>query len=155
MNVQILVRVELFPDCRLSVVRTYEMILQPWACVGFVRLSSKEQVLEDKKNALSPAEQCLVRGYMNGARSSEEEIGDAALRKLVHSPTFMRFVHRLELENEVSASHSTFNLLSIHFLGGILDQCDFSDDHCKCACMIQFYSCNTGGRVAQAARQRS
>nr|XP_024394065.1 uncharacterized protein LOC112291191 isoform X3 [Physcomitrium patens] len=68
-------------------------------------LSSKEQVLEDKKNALTPAEQCLVREYMNGARSSEEEIGDAALRKLVHSPTFMRFVHRLELENEVVELH--------------------------------------------------
>lgn len=54
----------------------------------------------------SPTELRLIQKYMHEARTVEEEgIDEVALRKLVKSTTFKKFLRRLELENEVVELH--------------------------------------------------
>lgn len=57
-----------------------------------------------KQKGPSSCELRLIQKYMYEARPLEDGVDEAALRKLVKSPTFKKFVLRQELENEVSVA---------------------------------------------------
>ena len=73
-------------------------------CGGIGR-QVKDQAHIKLKGAPTSAELRLIQKYMSEARPLEEGIDEVALRKLVKSATFKKFVHRLELENEVVELH--------------------------------------------------
>lgn len=65
-------------------------------CGGIAR-----RVKNQSSGAPSPGELRLIQKYMHEARPLEDGVDEVALRKLVKSTTFKKFVQRLELENEV------------------------------------------------------
>lgn len=65
----------------------------------------KEQAQKKFNESPSSTELRIIQKYMHEARPLEEGIDEVALRKLVRSSTFKKFVHRLELENEVVDLH--------------------------------------------------
>lgn len=71
---------------------------------GIARFFTQQSLKKRKGSTTpSPAELRLIEKYMHEARPLEDGVDETALRKLVKSKSFKKFVHRLELENEVSA----------------------------------------------------
>ncbi|XP_024399848.1 uncharacterized protein [Physcomitrium patens] len=68
-------------------------------------LIAKEQVLKKQEGGPSAANLRHVKKYISEARPLEDGIDEVALRKLVKSSSFKKFVQRLELENEVVELH--------------------------------------------------
>lgn len=81
------------------------MLISEFVYCGGIGRQVKEQTCTKQKGVTTSQELRLVQKYMQEARPLEVGIDEVALRKLVKSSTFKKFVHRVELENEVVELH--------------------------------------------------
>lgn len=111
------------------------------ASCGIARLIAKEQVLKKQEGGPSAANLRHVKKYISEARPFEDGIDEVALRKLVKSSSFKKFVQRLELENEVGICSipSLPYYVSPELRKYLGSNCDISGFTRRCSSLTAFF----------------